>query len=124
MRTLEHKSAPEPSSGSGALSNLVGALIGELAGEVPDDPKLETVRADLLAASHSYENGKKKDLALRFYLAMRSLLHEYELLHERLRKTEKRIHTLQGGSEIAPLTAGEEEKPEVHTLTATAALPD
>jgi len=118
MRTLEHKSAPEPSSGGGALSNLVGALIGELAGEVPDDPKLETVRADLLAASHSYENGKKKDLALRFYLAMRSLLHEYEMLHERLRKTEKRIHTFEAGNESAPATAQDREE-SANALAAT-----
>jgi hypothetical protein len=89
MRHLEHKSPPETKSGA-ALNNLVGALIEELADEVPDDPKLETVRADLLAASRSFETGKKKDLALRFYLAMRSLLREHELLQERLTKAEKR----------------------------------
>jgi len=90
MRQLEHMSAPETNS-SAALSNLVGALIVELADEVPDDPRLETVRADLLAASRSYETCKKKDLALRFYLAMRSFLREYELLQERLRKAEKKL---------------------------------
>ena len=79
MRHLEHKSAPETGSGA-ALNNLVGALIEELADEVPDDPKLETVRADLLAASRSFETGKKKDLALRFYLAVRALLQEIEHL--------------------------------------------
>jgi hypothetical protein len=61
-----------------SMSKLVGALIEELAHDVPDDPRLETVRADLLAASRSYEAGKKKDLALRFYLAVRSLLQELE----------------------------------------------
>jgi hypothetical protein len=98
MRHLE-KSAPETGSGA-ALNNLVGALIEELADEVPDDPKLETVRADLLAASRSFETGKKKDLALRFYLAMRSLLREHELLQERLTKAEKRNQM-----ENAPLAA-------------------
>jgi hypothetical protein len=61
-----------------SMSKLVGALIEELAHDVPDDPRLETVRADILAASKSYEAGKKKDLALRFYLAVRSLLQELE----------------------------------------------
>jgi hypothetical protein len=90
MRKLEYRSAPETNS-SAALSNLVGALIEELADEVPDDPKLETVKADFLAASRSYETCKKEDLALRFYLAMRSFLREYELLQERLRKAEKKL---------------------------------
>ena len=66
----------------------MGALIEELADEVPDDPYLETVRADLLAAGRSYETGKKKDLALRFYLAFRSLLREHAVLAERLSKAE------------------------------------
>jgi hypothetical protein len=52
--------------------------------------KLESVRADLLAASRSYESCKKKDLALRFYLATRSLLREYELLNANLRRAERR----------------------------------
>jgi hypothetical protein len=89
MRNLEHKTVAEPASGS-ALSSLVGALLGELAHEVPDDPKLETVRADLLAISRTYESCKKKDLALRFYLATRSLLHEYELVSANLRRAEHR----------------------------------
>jgi hypothetical protein len=63
------------------MSKLVGALIEELAHDVPDDPRLETVRADLLAASRCYEAGTKKDLALRFYLAVRSLLQELERPH-------------------------------------------
>lgn len=75
---------------SGVLRNLVGALIDELATEVPDDPKLESVRADLTAASRSYESSRKEDLALRFYLAIRTLNHEYEMLTERLRKMERR----------------------------------
>jgi hypothetical protein len=85
MRHLERKSAPESGSGA-ALSNLVGALIDELADEMPDDSHLEAVRADLLAASRSYESGDKQDLALRFYLAIRSLLREHTLLQERLKQ--------------------------------------
>jgi hypothetical protein len=64
----------------GTMSKLVGALIEELAHEVPDDPRLEIVRGDLLAASSAYESGKKKDVALRFYLAARALLQELERL--------------------------------------------
>jgi hypothetical protein len=106
-RHVEHKNALETGPDA-ALSNLVGALIEELADEVPDDPCLETVRADLLAASISYETGKKKDLALRFYLAIRSLLSEHALLQERLRQAEasKINQALElGGVENAPFTA-------------------
>jgi hypothetical protein len=71
------------------MSKLVGALIEELAHDVPDDPRLETVRADLLAASKSYEAGKKKDLALRFYLAIRSLLQELERSQPEAAKTKE-----------------------------------
>jgi hypothetical protein len=88
MRSLEQKPVAEPASG--AASSLIGALLEELAQEVPDDPKLETVRADLVAASRCYESSKKKDLALRFYLATRSLLHEYERVSANLRKAERR----------------------------------
>jgi hypothetical protein len=87
VRRLEQIRAPQPSSG-GALTNLVGALIEELADEVPDDAYLETVRADLQAASRSFETGRKEDIALRFYLVTRGLLHEHAVLHERLRKAE------------------------------------
>ena len=62
------------------MNKLIGALIEELAHDMPDDPRLETVQADLLAAARSYETGKKKDLALRFYLAVRALLQEIEHL--------------------------------------------
>jgi hypothetical protein len=79
----------EKSSGS-MLGNLVGALIGELADEVPDDPNMAAVRADLLGAARAYEAGEQKDMALRFYLATRSLLRENELLEERLKKSERR----------------------------------
>jgi hypothetical protein len=71
------------------MSKLVGALIEELAHDVPDDPRLETVRADLLAASKAYEAGKKKDLALRFYLAIRSLLQELERAQPEAMKTKE-----------------------------------
>jgi len=70
------------------MSKLVGALIEELAHDVPDDPRLETVRADLLAASKSYEAGRKKDLALRFYLAVRSLLQELEHAQQAMKPKE------------------------------------
>jgi hypothetical protein len=89
MCGLEQNTVAEPASGS-ALSSLVGALLEELAAELPDDPKLETVRADLVAASRTYESCMKKDLALRFYLATRSLLREYELLNASLRRAERR----------------------------------
>ncbi len=77
MRRLENKPSSTKTPDT-ALSNLVGALLEELADEVPDDPRLETVRVDLLAAASPYQTGDKKDLAMRFYLAMRSLLREYE----------------------------------------------
>jgi hypothetical protein len=64
------------------MSKLVGALLLELVGDVPDKPGFESVKADLLAASQAYEYAQKKDLALRFYLAFRSLLH----LHDELEK--------------------------------------
>jgi hypothetical protein len=64
------------------MSKLVGALLVELANEVPDRPGFESVRADLLAASKVYEDGKKKDLVLRFYLAMRSVFHELKRLEK------------------------------------------
>jgi hypothetical protein len=59
---------------------LVGELLRELAEDVPNKPGFESVRADLLAASKVYEYGKKQDMALRFYLAIRSLFHELERL--------------------------------------------
>jgi hypothetical protein len=119
MRSLEQKSAPEPGPGSG-LSNLVGALIEELAHEVPDDASLEAVKADLLAASRSYETGKKKDLALRFYLATRALLREYSLVQERARKAEKKNQASDlGHIENAPLTTPDRQwRPEVRALGA------
>jgi hypothetical protein len=87
MRRLERENPPPASSGA-VRSNLVGALLGELANEVPSDPHLETVRTDLLNASHSFATGKKSDVAVRFYLAIRSLLHENGVLKERLKKAE------------------------------------
>ena len=65
-----------------SMSKLVGALLVELANEVPDRPGFESVRADLLAASKVYEDGKRKDLVLRFYLAMRSVFHELKRLEK------------------------------------------
>jgi len=75
--------ADNPEEGTDdTMSKLVGALLLELANDVPDRSGMETVRADLFAASKVYESGKKKDLALRFYLAIRSLLHELEHLEK------------------------------------------
>jgi len=98
MRSLEQKGAPEAAT---APSDLVGALIAELAAEVPDDPRLETVRGDIAAVSRSYESSKKKDIALRFYLATRSLLHEYESLQDRLKKADRRAQAMQAATESA-----------------------
>ena len=64
------------------MSKLVGALLLELVGDIPDKPGFESVRADLLAASRAYEYAQKKDLALRFYLAFRSLLHLQDQLEK------------------------------------------
>jgi hypothetical protein len=115
MRGLERRSTHEEDSAP-APSNLIGALIAELADEVSDDPNLETVRADLLSASRSYEVDKKKELALRFYLAMRSALRAHEMLQERLRKAEKklRIHEAGNDDKHVALQDREEGKPEVH----------
>ncbi len=98
MRQLEHKSAPATSAG--ALSHLIDDLLQELADELPDDPKLDPVRADLLVASRSYETCHKKDLALRFYLAMRGLLREHEVLRERIRKAERNIQFQDSEAEV------------------------
>jgi hypothetical protein len=97
MRRLENGNAPETGSDK-ALGNLVCALIEELADEVPEAANLETVRADLLAASSAYESGDKKDLAMRFYLTVRALLRENALLQERGRIPEPA--TVHHGSEF------------------------
>jgi hypothetical protein len=82
---MTHATTDVPKEGTDdTMSKLVGELLRELADDVPDKPGFESVRADLLTASKVYEYGKKKDLALRFYLAIRSLFHELE----RLDKTE------------------------------------
>jgi hypothetical protein len=81
---MTHLNAENPNEAADdTMSKLVGALLLELANDVPDKPGYESVRADLLAASRVYEDGKKKDLVLRFYLAIRSLFHELKRL-ERL----------------------------------------
>jgi len=74
-----HNQVPETGS---EINRLVGALLAELAHELPESVHLEGVRADLLAASRSYEEGKKQDLALRFYLAFRSMLYEFNRLQK------------------------------------------
>jgi hypothetical protein len=80
---MTQSTADNPKEGTDdTMSKLVGALLLELANDVPDRLGMETVRADLFAASKVYETGKKKDLALRFYLAIRSLLHELEHLEK------------------------------------------
>lgn len=65
------------SQSSNAVGHLVAALVAELANELPDNVHLEGVRADLLAASRSYDQGKVQEFTLRFYLAFRSLLSEF-----------------------------------------------
>ena len=120
MRGLEYRNTAAPErEPSATLNNLVGALLEELADEVSDDLKLESVKTDLVAASRSYENSKKKDLALRFYLATRSLLREYELLHDRLKHAEKKNQALEAGNLVTHAGAEDLEiKPEVHTNSA------
>jgi hypothetical protein len=85
VRRLEHR--PDVSPGASRRS-LVCGLIEELADQVPDDPRLDIVKSDLLAASHSCESVADHELPLRFYLAIRSLLREHAVLRERLRKVE------------------------------------
>jgi hypothetical protein len=65
-----------------AMNKLVGALLLELVDEVPNKPGFESVKADLVAASQTYEYAQKKDLVLRFYLAIRSLLHLQDQLEK------------------------------------------
>lgn len=109
LEKMELKEAPEDNRGK-ALSSLIGALLADLADELSDEPQLETVRADLVAASLSYEGAKKKDLTLRFYLAFRSMLHAHESLRDRLRHAEKRIVALEAHK--APIDAVAEQKPD------------
>jgi hypothetical protein len=73
---------PQKDAAEDTMSKLVGALLMELADEVPDKPGFESIRADLLAACKVYEYGKKRDLVLRFYLAIRSLFHELKRLEK------------------------------------------
>lgn len=85
---MTHSSLENPNEvADDTMSKLVGALLRELAGEVPDRPGLESVRTDLLTAGKVYEEGKKKDLALRFYLAFRSMIQEMK----RMEKVEARV---------------------------------
>src|SRR5579871_5300293 len=90
LRRIGKKNGSDSDS---AMGKLMGALIEELAKDVPDDPRFETVRADILAASRTYETSGKRDLALRFYLAFRSLLIEIEHLHD---ETPKPVETGNG----------------------------
>ncbi len=98
LRRIGKRSSPESET---AMGNLMGALIEELAKDVPDDPRLETVKSDILTASRVYETSDKKDLALRFYLAMRSLLLEVERLQSETSK----------GSEAGPTHAASPDIP-------------
>lgn len=123
MRGLENRNTAAPEKeGSATLNNLVGALLEELADEIPDDLKLESVKTDLVAVSRFYQHSKKKDLALRFYLATRSLLREYELLHDRLRHVEKKNQALEAANLVTHLSAEDrpETAPEVRTDAAAA----
>jgi hypothetical protein len=91
------------------VSNLVGALLEELAHELPEDVHLEGVRTDLLAASKSYGQGEKQDLALRFYLAFRSMLHEFKRLQKFGSQKPPAAASPAGDSYNPPLNAGEPE---------------
>jgi len=77
-----HQQSREEEGSNSVSASPVGALIEDLAHEVPDDPYFETIRTDLLSASRSDKTGQEKDLILRLYLAIRSLLRE----HARLRR--------------------------------------
>src|ERR1700677_455413 len=69
------------------MSNLMGALIAELASQVPVDSRLEIVRSDLLAASKAASNlyapGKRDELTMRFYLVITFLLRELQQMSQR-----------------------------------------
>ena len=75
LRRIGKKGSPESET---AMGKLMGALIEELSKDVPDDPGLETVKSDILTASRVYETSEKRDVAMRFYLAVRTLLQELE----------------------------------------------
>lgn len=94
------------------MSKLVGALLRELASEVPDKPGLESVRTDLLTAGKVYEDGKKKDLALRFYLAFRSLIQELKRMEKleaaRAKEAAAQINSAPGGSYPQPQESHQE----------------
>jgi hypothetical protein len=96
-----HTSTGAPKDGADdSLSKLVGALLLELVNELPDKPGFESVRTDLLAASKVYESGKKTDLVLRFYLAIRSLLEEVQ-----------RLENVSAGHHAAQNTSGHDLQP-------------
>lgn len=86
---MTHSLIEHPELTHDTMSKLVGALLLELADDVPDLAGLETVKADLLAASKTYETGKKQDLALRFYLATRALFHELERMEKEAAKSKE-----------------------------------
>jgi hypothetical protein len=85
MRRIARKSVSDLTFGS-PRRNLVGALIEELADEIPDDAGLEMVKADLLGVVQTAEASGDNETPLRFYLAMRALLREYAALQDRLKK--------------------------------------
>jgi hypothetical protein len=80
------------------MSKLMGALIAELATQVPTDSRLEIVRSDLLAASTLYQSGKRDELTLRFYLVITFLLRELQQLNQRLLAGEAQGASSGGGS--------------------------
>jgi hypothetical protein len=70
-----------------AMSGLVGALIEELAYDLPDDLFFETVRTDLLRANRA----RNADKTLRFYLLIKWLLRERILLQRRLNRAQSEM---------------------------------
>jgi len=88
------------------MSKLMGALIAELASQVPTDSRLEIVKSDLLAASTLYDSGKRDELTLRFYLVITFLLRELQQLNQRRLADEAHAE--------GPLAGGHDQEPAVN----------
>ena len=78
---------PQVKTPGTAMSGLVGALIEELADDLPDDLFFETVRTDLLRANRA----RDADKTLRFYLLIKWLLRERILLQRRLNRAQSEM---------------------------------
>jgi hypothetical protein len=87
LETTALSAMPQVKAPATGVSGLVGALIEELADDLPDDLFFETVRADLLGANRA----RDADKTLRFYLLIRWLLRERILLQKRFNKAQSEI---------------------------------